>query len=228
MTRRVYFYRPRFRFFVSLEKCILENVSNDCHYSINHCIIVLLIRPFFDVHDNISPMQIGEINCRISISRNISAILGCTVSRRLVTQSRYSHVKKASSYIAQYPVLRTVQSTLHFTSPTYLFTQTPSRLLWEASSNMLQLMREGCSYTYPPLSIARYSFIQLSELEQCTVKQNLPKVLTPQPGFEPGFSQSRVRGSTPEPLRSTCTVSRRPVTQNSLFVPRYCPFYYLL
>ena len=78
---------------------------------------------------------------------------------------------KASSYIAQYPVLRTVQSTLHFTSLTDLFTQTPSRLLWEASSHMLQLMREGCSYTYPPLSIARYSFIQLSDLEQCRVKK---------------------------------------------------------
>ena len=25
-------------------------------------------------------------------------------------------------------------------------------------------MHEGCSYTYPPLPIARYSFIQLSEL----------------------------------------------------------------
>ena len=36
---------------------------------------------------------------------------------------------------------------------------------------MLQLMREGCSYTYPPLSIVRYSFIQLSELEQCRVKK---------------------------------------------------------
>ena len=36
---------------------------------------------------------------------------------------------------------------------------------------MLQLMREGCLYTYPPLSIARYSFIQLSELEQCRVKK---------------------------------------------------------
>ena len=36
---------------------------------------------------------------------------------------------------------------------------------------MLQLMREGCSYTYPPLSIAKYSFIQLSELEQCRVKK---------------------------------------------------------
>ena len=36
---------------------------------------------------------------------------------------------------------------------------------------MLSLMREGCSYTYPTLSIARYSFIQLSELEQCKVKK---------------------------------------------------------
>ena len=36
---------------------------------------------------------------------------------------------------------------------------------------MLQLMREGCSYTYPPLSIASYSFIQPSELEQCRVKK---------------------------------------------------------
>ena len=35
---------------------------------------------------------------------------------------------------------------------------------------MLQLMRKDCSYTYPPLSIARYSFIHLSELEQCRVK----------------------------------------------------------
>ena len=79
--------------------------------------------------------------------------------------------KKSSSYIVQYPVLRTIQSALHFTSLTDLFTQTPSRLLWEASNHMLQLMREGCSYTYPLLSIARYSFIQLSELEQYRVKK---------------------------------------------------------
>ena len=84
---------------------------------------------------------------------------------------------KGSSSIEQYPVLRTVQSALHFTSPTDLFTQTPSQLLWEASSHMLQLMREGCAYTYPPLSIARYSFIQPSELEQCRVNK-LPKVFT--------------------------------------------------
>ena len=73
--------------------------------------------------------------------------------------------------MAQYPVLRTVQSALHFTSLTNLFTLTPSRLLWELPSHMLQLMREGYSYTYPPLSIARYSFVQLRELEQCRVKK---------------------------------------------------------
>ena len=85
--------------------------------------------------------------------------------------ARASEHKKACSYIAQYPILRTVQSALHFTSLTDLFSQTPSRLLWEASSHMLQLMREGYSYTYPPLSRARYSFIQLSELEQRRVKK---------------------------------------------------------
>ena len=86
-------------------------------------------------------------------------------------RSNLTACKKGSSYIAQYPVLRTAQSALHFTSLTYLFTQIPYRLLWEASSHMLQLMREGCSYTYPPLSIVRYSFKQLSELEQCRVKK---------------------------------------------------------
>ena len=74
--------------------------------------------------------------------------------------------------MTQYPVLRTVQSALHFSSLTDLFTQTPSRLLWEASSHLLQLMRKGWSYTYPSLSIARYSFIQLSEVEQCRVSQD--------------------------------------------------------
>ena len=88
------------------------------------------------------------------------------------------NIKKAGSYIAQSPV-QTVQSALHFTSLTDLFSQTPYRLLWEASSHMLQLISEGCSYIYPPLSIARYSFLQLSDQEQCRVK-NLPKILAPQ------------------------------------------------
>ena len=103
-----------------------------------------------------------------SDGKTCSLVLFCKYN---VVKIRSSSCKNESSYIAQYPVLRTVQSVLHFTSLTDLFTQTPSRLLWEASSLMLQLMHEGCSYTYSPLSIARYSFIQLTELEQCRVKK---------------------------------------------------------
>ena len=104
---------------------------------------------------------------------------------------------KAISYIAQYAILRTVQSTLHFTSLTDLFTQTPSRLLWEATSHMLQLMHEGCPYTYPPLSVARYSFMQLSELEQCRVKKLAQDFNTTAQGSNPG---SRSRESEALPL----------------------------
>ena len=113
--------------------------------------------------------------------------------------------KKASSYIAQYPVLQTMQSTLHFTSLTDLFTQTPSWLLAEASSHMLQLMRDGCSYTYPPLSVVRYSFKQLSELEQCRVKKLAQGFNTATQDSNPG---SRSRESEALPLShcaSNCT-----------------------
>ena len=74
--------------------------------------------------------------------------------------------KKVRSYIAQYPILTIAQSALHFTSLTDVFNQTPSQILWEASSHMLKLMREGCSCTHPLLFIARYSCLQLNELEQ--------------------------------------------------------------
>ena len=72
---------------------------------------------------------------------------GSSKDRRLL---KFKKVK-VSFYIAQYPVLRTIQSALHFTSLTDLCTQIPSRLLWEASSHTLQLIREGRSYTYPPV-----------------------------------------------------------------------------
>ena len=77
-----------------------------------------------------------------------------------------------------------------------MFNQTPFQLLWEASSHMLQLMCEGCSYTYPPLSITRYSFIQLSELEQ-------RRVIKLAQAFNTTGQDSNLRSlcrSIPEPL----------------------------
>ena len=56
-------------------------------------------------------------------------------------------------------------------------------------SAMSQLMREDYTSTnikYPPLSMARCSFIQQRELSQCRVKK-LPKVSHGITRFEPGF-----------------------------------------
>ena len=143
-----------------------------------------------------SPPQASHLSClphfsyvssRFQPSHSSTSVLSPPPPLRLPATLRLLIIKvKASSYKARYPVLRTVQSPLHFTSLTDLFTQTPSRLLWKASSNMLQLMREDCSYTYPPLSIARYSFIQLSELEQCRVKKLAQGFNTTAQGSNPG------------------------------------------
>ena len=123
-------------------------------------------------------VEVNHVSLNFSIEYEGGKLMfsKCLILRGVSTSwfilSRNVMYVKASSYIAQCPVLWTVQSALHITSLTDLFTQTPSRLLWEASSHMLQLMRECCSYIYPPLSIARYSFhIELSELEQFRVKK---------------------------------------------------------
>ena len=62
---------------------------------------------------------------------------------------------------------------------------------------MLQLMRESCSYRYPPLSIVRYSFIQLSKLEQCRVTKLAQGFNTAAQDSNPG---SRSRESEVLPL----------------------------
>ena len=65
-----------------------------------------------------------------------------------------------------------------------LFNQAPSRLLWDVFRQAVVDVQRLSIHKYLPLSIARYSFIQLSELEQCTV-DDLAQDLT---GSEPGFS----------------------------------------
>ena len=61
-------------------------------------------------------------------------------------------------YIAQYPVRWTAESALHFSSPVH-----PS---WCSFRHQLGFSWKHSSHaaiTFPPLSVARYSFIQLSE-----------------------------------------------------------------
>ena len=89
---------------------------------------------------------------------------------------------KGSFYIAQYPVRWTAQSALHFLpSLTDLFIPTPFSASPGSILAMQQLRANTKSLTFPPLSIARYSFIQLSQQGRqwregkCPIFQTVPK-----------------------------------------------------
>ena len=89
---------------------------------------------------------------------------------------------KGSFYIAQYPVHWTAQSALHFLpSLTDLFIPTPFSASPGSILARQQLRAKTKSLTFPPLSIARYSFIQLSQQGRqwregkCPIFQTVPK-----------------------------------------------------
>ena len=69
---------------------------------------------------------------------------------------------KVSSYIAQYPILRIAQSALYYTISTSLGSIQPYTTM---------NARRYLVHIHPPLPIARYSCIQLSELEQSSVNK---------------------------------------------------------
>ncbi len=78
-----------------------------------------------------------------------------------LASKRTASTLKGSFTIAQYPVRWTGQSALHFLpslADLFIPTPTPGSIL-----AMLQLRAKTKSLTFPPLSRARYSFIQLSE-----------------------------------------------------------------
>ena len=89
---------------------------------------------------------------------------------------------KGSFYIAQYPVRWTAQSALHFLpSLTDLFIPTPFSASPGSILARQQLRAKTKSLTFPPLSIARYSLIQLSQQghqwreRKCPIFETVPK-----------------------------------------------------
>ena len=74
-------------------------------------------------------------------------------------------------YTAQYPVRWTAQSALHLSSPgRHVHSDTNSAS--PGSILAMQQLRNDYSLTCPPLSIARYSFIQLSRLRRREENEN--------------------------------------------------------
>ena len=88
---------------------------------------------------------------------------------------------KVCSYIARYPVHRTAQSALHFTP-----WQTCSFLLWEVFSHAAIAARRLFVHISTTVCIARYSFIQLSELWQRGVIKLAKGSNRPQWDLKPG------------------------------------------
>ena len=140
----------------------------------------------------------------LQIASNICVTLSF-INCRITIDSRYncSYLEKVWFYLALYPVHWTAQSALHFPSLADLFIPIPFSVSLGSILAMLQL-RNDYSLTFPPLSIVRYSFIQLSRLRRREVKENAQTSKRYQRGFEPGLSRLRVRHSTTEPPRSTC------------------------
>ena len=80
-----------------------------------------------------------------------------------MTHQKAELIGKGSFYIAQYPVRWTAQSAFHFwPSLTNLFIPTPFSASPGSILARQQLRAKTKSLTFPPLCIARYSFIQLS------------------------------------------------------------------
>jgi len=77
-------------------------------------------------------------------------------------------------YIAHYPNLRTAQCFTHY-FPDRLFNCKPHWILWDTFSHAAINAQRLFIHKYPLLSMARYSFTQLTELEHCWC-MNLPNV----------------------------------------------------
>ena len=115
------------------------------------------------VNDTFAPMRRGWI-CRLQKIQRPSNL-------HTTYLSRYSRYGMVWFYIALYPVRWTAQSALHFPPLADLFIPTPFSASLGSILAMQQL-RNDYSLTFPPLSIARYSFIQLSRLRRREVKEN--------------------------------------------------------
>ena len=87
---------------------------------------------------------------------------------------------KVRSYITWYPV-RPKGFILQILAA--LFIRTPTWLLWEAFNHM-QVLHTDYSLTFPPLSTARYSFLQLSKLGHGGENENAKGTKWHQRGIE--------------------------------------------
>ena len=115
-------------------------------------------------------------------------MVGCTLNTRWMDHTRRPwlwcniplvNMANTTTVITNYTwflTWRSIQSAVLFTAlyslfSAELFNGKPSQLHWKGSSHATNSARILCVHIYQHMSIARYSFIQLSELWKCRVKK---------------------------------------------------------
>ena len=125
-------------------------------------------------------LRIGQMSEEIADTARPYLTLGY-LSMVLIVASDLVKVK-VRSYIARYPVHRTAQSALHFTPWQTCSFQGHLNFFGKYSAT-LQLLREGYSFTYPPLSVLPgthlYSWVNCGNVGW----SNLPKVRSDRSGI---------------------------------------------
>ena len=89
-----------------------------------------------------------------------------------------------------------------------LFIPIPTRLLWKAFSHVAINAQILFTHMFQPMSVGRYSFIQLIELGHHGEKENVQTTKWQQRGFELRLSRLKVRRSTAELPGSTDSLAR--------------------
>ena len=124
----------------------------------------------------VSRMYLNIVPICITHIEHGSSVAECqNINRWILGSNPHCSVKgkeKVWFYIALYPVRWTAQSALHFPPLADLFIPTPFSASLGSILAMQQLRAKTKSLTFPPLSIARYSFIQLGQLGRREVKEN--------------------------------------------------------
>ena len=114
---------------------------------------------------------------------------------------------KVCFYIAQYHVCLTAQSALHFT-PWQTCSFRHQLDFSRKHSSHAAIMCEAYSLIFPPLSTARLTFTQMSELGRHGENENPQALKRQQRGFERKLSRLQDRHSTSELPRSTHAVGQ--------------------
>ena len=104
-----------------------------------------------------------SVNCSSTSFAGVTCVMQAYTQQNARTHARtHARTSRKATHIHAHA---------HAHTHTLTHTHTHTHRRCQSTVMHCRMTLKGCSYTYSQLSIARYSCIQLSELEQCRVKK---------------------------------------------------------